>query len=839
MPRPDFQREPQQLQSKIRHNTEAEESLLGAMLLSRAAVEIGVDSCAAGDFYRPVHGYIFGAMKNLYDGGVSIDAVTVTDELQRMGLLEAVGDPAIFIRLQADTPSIANAKHYVSIIRRESNARLVMTAMGQARNALEDQGEPSEVVDQLEEQLRSIDRGGQLPERYWRSATDYTGMEHAKVGKPLIEGLCYQHTRVIVLATEKSGKALALNTPIPTPSGWKTMGDLEEGDFVFGDDGKPRKIVATTETMYGHRCFEVCFSDGEKIVADADHLWSTIDYAARQPKGSKQPSIHTTEDLSKTVEARGGITKNHQIPTCAPLDYFPQDDLSVAPYTLGAWLGDGDSLFTVITCHPTDTQIIDEIEADGYTVRPLKEMRWHIGRSSQVQSAIQYGLSLVHRNGLSIRHAADLAGIGNDRLRKYMRTHNIPIPGVYGCKRPDTDVHQLPTVRNLRSDLSSLGVKSNKHIPRIYLESSIPNRLALLQGLMDTDGTISDKKGMSRCEFSVVSKRLAEDVYELVVGLGIKATFHEGTAKLYGREVSRRYRIAFQTELPVFRLRRKLEKQSPLLTSVSTRRAIVSVGEVDSVPVRCIQVDHEDGMYVAGRHCVPTHNSMALRQIAFCAAAGIHPFTFKKIDPVRILLLDAENDDEELVPTMKKIRQMVEGLAGEDALAPALLSAPYGMDLRKRRDRSELEEVLEDYRPQIIIGGPIYKLLVQQDNTSDPRHAERLQQIFDDIRKRWGCALFMEHHAPAGKQGETRELRSIGGQRWAAWPEVTIALHGRQENGVDGVDVKFPHPPRGWYNWPRRFERATRSSEWPWTPIMRTADVAPPPQEAPPLDGGF
>lgn len=229
--------------------------------------------------------------------------------------------------------------------------------------------------------------------------------------------------------------------------------------------------------------------------------------------------------------------------------------------------------------------------------------------------------------------------------------------------------------------------------------------------------------------------------------------------------------------------------------------------------------------------------SMLVRQVAFCAAAGIHPFTFHPMEPVRVLVLDAENDDDELVPTSKLLTDLLARTPDAQPLRPALLSAPYGMDLRSRRDRSEFEEVLEDLHPQLIVGGPIYKMLPQADNTSDPRHAEALQRILDNVRKRWGCALMLEHHAPAGRTGEARELRSVGGQRWAAWPEITVALHTRKgEDGKpDGADVKFPHPPRGRFKWPKRFDKGTAVDDWPWMPVWRRSSDAPPPPGTPPV----
>jgi replicative DNA helicase len=112
------------------HNLEAEESLLGAMLLSNDAASAAIEICTAGDFYKPAHGHIFGAIRALMERGEPIDAVTVTDELQRSGLLDAVGDPSVFISLQANTPSMANARHYATIVEEHSLLRRLIGVAG-------------------------------------------------------------------------------------------------------------------------------------------------------------------------------------------------------------------------------------------------------------------------------------------------------------------------------------------------------------------------------------------------------------------------------------------------------------------------------------------------------------------------------------------------------------------------------------------------------------------------------------------------------------------------------------------------------------------------------------
>jgi replicative DNA helicase len=113
------------------HNLEAEESLLGAMLLSRDAIAAGVERCSADDFYKPAHSHIFDAVISLYAKGEPADPVTVADELKRTGLLESVGDPSSLISLQLNTPSTANAAHYARIVEEHALLRRLVSVSGE------------------------------------------------------------------------------------------------------------------------------------------------------------------------------------------------------------------------------------------------------------------------------------------------------------------------------------------------------------------------------------------------------------------------------------------------------------------------------------------------------------------------------------------------------------------------------------------------------------------------------------------------------------------------------------------------------------------------------------
>jgi hypothetical protein len=366
-----------------------------------------------------------------------------------------------------------------------------------------------------------------------------------------------------------SGKALALDTPIPTPTGWSDMGSLMPGDKVFDENGKPCKVVFATPVQYDRKCYSVEFSDGTKIIADADHLWETWTPHARnsaarsktrvrktknlsQMARSIKPSVVTTEEISKTlIEDRWASRGRHKhgIPVAKALAI---DDVSVPvdPYCLGAWIGDGSSYNAVVFCGNGDEQIIQQFSDAGFTVNK----------------------------------------------QNLMREGSCPAYGIGGL---------MPGLRDA-------GVIGKKHIPEWYLRSSINQRLSLLQGLMDTDGFIGSN---GQCEFTSMLPGLASGVRELILSLGMRCTVTTGIASVNGKKCGTKYRIHFSPSMPVFRLQRKLDRMKPKIGSSAMYRYIVSVIPVDSVPVRCIQVDSPSHLYLCSTAMIPTHNTVALNQL--------------------------------------------------------------------------------------------------------------------------------------------------------------------------------------------------------------------------------
>ena len=139
------------------NNLEAEESLLGAMLLSGDATAAAIEICGAEDFYKPAHGHIFGAIMALFERGEPIDAVTVRDELTRSGLIDSVGDPAVLVSLQANTPSIANAMHYARIVEEHALLRRMIGVAGEIADIGYSVPEDVEgAIDQMEAKIFNV-----------------------------------------------------------------------------------------------------------------------------------------------------------------------------------------------------------------------------------------------------------------------------------------------------------------------------------------------------------------------------------------------------------------------------------------------------------------------------------------------------------------------------------------------------------------------------------------------------------------------------------------------------------------------------------------------------------
>ncbi len=284
-PGEDFGRQPPQ-------DLVAEQSVLGGMLLSKDAIADVLERLRPGDFYRPAHQNVYDAILDLYGRGEPADAVTVAAELDRRGLLRRIGGAPYLHTLISTVPTAANAGYYAGIVAEKALLRRLVeagTRVVQYGYAGAEGADVAEVVDRAQAEIYDVtDR---------RTSGDFVPLEDllqptmdeidaiassggVARGVPtgfteldeVTNGL-HPGQMIIVAARPGVGKALALDTPLPTPSGWTTMGDVAVGERLLDADGSPTRVVAATHVLLGRPCYEIAFSDGTSIVADAEHQW--------------------------------------------------------------------------------------------------------------------------------------------------------------------------------------------------------------------------------------------------------------------------------------------------------------------------------------------------------------------------------------------------------------------------------------------------------------------------------------------------------------------------------------------------------------------------------------
>lgn len=385
------------------------------------------------------------------------------------------------------------------------------------------------------------------------------------------------------------GKDLECNqvvtVPFSTdPSGFKKHGDLVPGDFVYTLTGEQTEVLAVSERMWKEDAYVVEFDTGEKIVAGKTHLWNTLterdrdrmlrssdewrakrkaNRPSRAKEVSKKPGVSANitlrnqqkEYISEPVIATTKTTQElfetllsrrgalNHSVEVAGTLQGAEVDLPIEPYLFGLWLGDGSSKYPAIHMLEEDWASLDTPEPDR-------------------------------------------ASVATKNRKQAFKTC------VYLWMRPE---------------LKSLGVWGVKRIPPKYLRASQAQRVSLLQGIMDTDGTC-DARGQLECGFS--NELLAGDLLELVSSLGVKATIRKKETKSQNGPAKDHYRIKFMCGFPAFRLPRKLARQKLTdFRDTVTRRYITAITPAEPAWTNCIKVADPSGLYLVGRTMIPTHNS--------------------------------------------------------------------------------------------------------------------------------------------------------------------------------------------------------------------------------------
>ncbi|MEO3776847.1 replicative DNA helicase [Micromonospora sp. B11E3] len=713
----------------------AEQCVLGGMLLSKDAIADVVEILKSNDFYRPAHATIFDAILDIYGRGEPADPITVAAALADSGDLARIGGAPYLHTLIASVPTAANAAYYARIVgeravlRRlvEAGTKIVQLGYGTGNGGSRDVDDVVDLAqqavyevterrvsedfavlaDMLQPTLDEIEAVGAQGGVMTGVPTGFTDLDR------LLNGL-HPGQLIIVAGRPGLGKALALDTPLPTPDGWTTMGEVTVGDQLLAADGSPTTVTAAFDVMHGRPCYEVEFSDGTIIVADAEHLWKTTTRASRRQPAQRVRQYWPESSLAKVRAAHAAIGAdgrrpvtlaetleqvcpefrnvlhtvarqvgsdsrisrpvtragkarnwtapgypagpllnglleraerqvktgarahhdgvvttaqiaatlrtdttdrrlNHAVENCGPLR-LPERDLVVPPYTLGVWLGGGHTGASRFST--ADPEMIDHVERDGFVVRPSGPMAYTI---------------LLPPTARRADGSCANCGRSTRALRE-----NPQILRCADCRTRHGSFLAL---------LRQAGVAADKHIPRDYLRASEAQRRALLAGLMDTDGTVAPAGNL---QYTSTSRRLAEDVRELVVSLGYRCTVNEKAVPDRTADSSTAYTLNFSTPDRIFRLERKhaahVARRRTSSDVRTTSRFIVDVRPVPSVPVRCVTVDNPDHLYLASHAMIPTHNSTASMDFARNAAiranqaSAIFSLEMSKVEIVMRLL---------------------------------------------------------------------------------------------------------------------------------------------------------------------------------------------------------
>lgn len=373
----------------------------------------------------------------------------------------------------------------------------------------------------------------------------------------------------VLAGKPNAGKAQPLDSKILTPTGWKTMGSLRLGDVVCTPDGKTSKITHIFPQGIKD-VYQVVLSDGTETRACGDHLWSVSSRVERLSKPGQYFTRTTREILSK-VRVKDGLGKyssrlNYVLPYVSAT-HFVEKDVPIDPYLLGCLLGDGG-----LTSAPVLTSMDKDL---------VKSTALSVGASGLI-------LTPLGKMGYGITKGK---------------------PG--------------PTPNLLKEALKRIGVwgkkSQEKFVPKEYLWNSLEIRLKMLQGLMDTDGTI-DKAG--RVTFDSTSKQLVEDVAFLVRSLGGVARV--GGPKKRGYEKNGIYKrcsdsfwvsMSLPDSIPPFLIERKekrvVSKEADRKKTRWLHRSIQSVTYVGEEECQCIRIDHPSHLYITDDF-IPTHNSSLL-----------------------------------------------------------------------------------------------------------------------------------------------------------------------------------------------------------------------------------
>lgn len=351
------------------------------------------------------------------------------------------------------------------------------------------------------------------------------------------------------MAANRVGKAQPIDEPVATPTGWKPLGSIRVGDFVLGSDGQPTRVTGVFPQ--GIRpIVRVTCSDGSWTRCDEDHLWHV-----RPTKGGRSSAFVTTTAADLALRVADG--ERWMLPERSELAFEGRRELPVDPYLVGILLGDGGLTTDRVLLSTKDPEMVeyasDQAKRWGCELRDLDGTTYHFATTRKIGGR--------HHNALR----AALIGLG-----------------MVGCS------------------------SHTKRVPAEYMTAGAADRLALLQGLMDTDGSVSVNGARM---FYSVNRALCEDVAALARSLGMNANVRHKKGRYKGEQHESWLTGIAVSHHSIFRLPRKLCNER--YAAIKMRGIMIEAIEPDGeAPAVCIEVEAADHLYVT-RNCIVTHNTVA------------------------------------------------------------------------------------------------------------------------------------------------------------------------------------------------------------------------------------
>ena len=509
------------------NSMQAEQAVLGSLMLDNQTWDSVADKIVEGDFYRRNHQLIFRVIDQLAEQQIPFDIVTLSDSLRSMGELDNVGGLPYLIMLVEDTPTAANVVAYATIVKDRSVLRqLIHVGTEISNSAFNPEGrETAELLENAERQVfkiaeqRQRNQGGFVSikpllaqtvakiERLYGQEGSITGASTGFTDFDQLTSGLQPSDLVIVAGRPSMGKCFGKGTRILMYSGEvKAVEEIQVGDLLMGDDSTPRRVLSLArgrEAMYWVRQ-----NKATDYRVNESHILSL--------KRSRNESKHKNGDvlnisLTDYLNASTKFQSNYKGYKVAV--EFEEHALPLCPYFLGLWLGDGTCASVDIST--TDGEVIDYLR--GY--------------------AEQLNLHLTEKLAKD-KH-------GNDKC---------PLYSVSSQKRGN---HQNNF--SLQKVLREMDLLNNKHIPQLFLTNSRANRLKLLAGLIDSDGHYAPKYKM--VEITQKNAALAQQIKFLCDSLGFRTSLiaKQASIKKTGFQCTV-YRVRFSgdiNEIPVKIARKK------------------------------------------------------------------------------------------------------------------------------------------------------------------------------------------------------------------------------------------------------------------------------------------